>query len=166
MRASLAEYLGDFERLGNEQAYAERNGYRMARWNYRDVAQLAFRFARELAARGIRKGDRVVLWGPNSAAWVAAFFGCANRCVIAVPMDHAASADFALRVFQQVNARLLVCSRDHAQPGLPILFLEELDTSLKTRSLAALQPANIRAEHALEIVFTSRTTAAPNAALT
>ncbi len=161
MRTSLAEYLGDFERLGNEQAYAERSGYRMARWNYRDVAELAFRFARELTARGIRKGDRVVLWGPNSAAWVAAFFGCANRCVIAVPMDHAASADFALRVFQQVNARLLVCSRDHAQPGLPILFLEELDTSLKTRSLAALEPENIRAEDALEIVFTSGTTAEP-----
>src|SRR5216683_2799797 len=137
-RSNIADYLPDCVRLGRETAFAERHGYRTVRSAYRDLADAAYRFGRELSARKIRKGDRVVLWGPNSAAWVAAFFGCANRCVIAVPMDHAASADFALRVFQQVNARLLVCSRDHAQPGLPILFLEELDTSLKTRSLAAL----------------------------
>src|SRR3984957_18455603 len=119
MRASVADYLADFQRLGNEPAYAERVGYRLVRSTYGAVAALSYRFARELSARGIHKGDRVVLWGPNSAAWVAAFFGCANRGVIAVPMDDAASADFAIRVFQQVQARLLVCSRDHAQPRLP-----------------------------------------------
>ena len=161
MRASLGEYLVDFERLGHEQAYAERSGYRMARWTYRDVAQLALRFSRELIARGIRKGDRVVLWGPNSAARVAAFFGCAHRGVIAVPMDHAASTDFAVRVFQQVNARLLVCSREHAQPGLPTLFLDELKDSLESRSPATLEPEKISSEDALEIVFTSGTTAEP-----
>src|SRR6266567_4897105 len=140
MRASLGEYLVDFERLGHEQAYAERSGYRMARWTYRDVAQLALRFSRELIARGIRKGDRVVLWGPNSAARVAAFFGCAHRGVIAVPMDHAAATDFALRVFRQVDARLLVCSRGHAQPGLPVLLLEEFEASLHEGSPAPLGP--------------------------
>src|SRR6266568_2559609 len=138
VRTSLGEYLLDFGRLGREPAYAERNGYRMTRHSYGEVAGTAFRFARELTARGIRKGDRIVLWGPNSAAWVAAFFGCANRGVIAVPMDHATSADFALRVFQQVDARLLVCSRGHAQPGLPVLLLEEFEASLHERSPAPL----------------------------
>ena len=161
MRTSLGEYLLDFERLSREQAYAERSGYRMTRRSYHEVAETAFRFARELTARGIRKGDRVMLWGPNSAAWVAAFFGCANRGVIAVPMDHAASPDFALRVFQQVNARLLMCTRDHAQPGLPTLFLEDLEKSLETRSPAILEPEKINSEDALEIVFTSGTTAEP-----
>ncbi len=102
-----------------------------------------------------------MLWGPNSAAWVAAFFGCANRGVIAVPMDHAASTDFALRVFQQVNARLLICTRDHAQPGLPTLFLDDLEKSLETRSPAVLKPETINSEDVLEIVFTSGTTAEP-----
>ncbi len=142
-RTSVADYLSDFERLAQEQAYAERNGYRIVRWKYHEIAQLAFRFARELNARQIRKGDRVVIWGPNSAAWVAVFLGCAKRGVIAVPMDHAASADFALRVFHQVNARLLICSRDHAQPTLPTIFLEELLGLLES------------------IVFTSGTTAEP-----
>jgi long-chain acyl-CoA synthetase len=160
-RTSVADYLLDFERLGTEQAYAERSGYRVARHTYSNVAAAAFRFARELNARQIRKGDRVMLWGPNSAAWVAAFLGCANRGVIAVPMDHAASPDFALRVFRQVDARLLVCSRDHAQPGLPMLLLEDWRTSLKGHSPAALPPEEIRSEDPLEIVFTSGTTAEP-----
>jgi long-chain acyl-CoA synthetase len=161
MRASVADYLADFQRLGKEQAYAERVGYRLVRWTYGDVAALAFRFARELSARGIRKGDRVVIWGPNSAGWVAAFVGCANRGVIAVPMDDAASADFAARVFQQVQARLLVSSRDHAQPGLPSLFFEDFQTSLQSRSSDELDPEKISPEDPLEIVFTSGTTAEP-----
>src|SRR6266404_220408 len=160
-RTSVADYLSDFERLAEEQAYAERNGYRIVRWKYHEIAQLAFRFARELNARQIRKGDRVVIWGPNSAAWVAVFLGCAKRGVIAVPMDHAASADFALRVFHQVNARLLICSRDHAQPTLPTIFLEELLGLLESRPPAALAPESISPEDALEIVFTSGTTAEP-----
>jgi long-chain acyl-CoA synthetase len=160
-RSSVADYVFDFERLGPEQAFGEHHGFRAVRSNYRQIAHLAFRFARELTARGIRKGDRVVLWGPNSAAWVAAFFGCASRAVIAVPMDHAASADFALRVFRQVDARLLVCSRDHAQAGLPMLVLEELGTTLQERSPAPLRPEKIKADDALEIVFTSGTTAEP-----
>jgi long-chain acyl-CoA synthetase len=160
-RTSVVDYLSDFECLGQEQAYAERNGYRIARWNYHEIAQLAFRFARELNTRQIRKGDRVVLWGPNSAAWVAVFLGCAKRGVIAVPMDHTASADFALRVFHHVNARLLICSRDHAQPTLPTIFLEELIGLLESHPAAALAPENISPEDALEIVFTSGTTAEP-----
>ena len=161
MRTSVADYLADFQRLGNEQAYAERVGYRLIRWTYSDVAGLAFRFARELTARGIRKGDRVVIWGPNSAAWVAAFLGCANRGVIAVPMDDGASPDFAVRVFQQVQARLLVCSRDHAQPELPSLFFEEMQTTLHSLSPQPLDSEKISPQDALQIVFTSGTTAEP-----
>jgi long-chain acyl-CoA synthetase len=161
VRTSVADYLADFQHLGNEQAYAERIGYRLVRWTYGDVAQLSFRFARELTARGIRKGDRVVIWGPNSASWIAAFLGCANRGVIAVPMDDTASSDFAVRVFQQVQARLLVCSRDHAQRELPSLFFEDMQTSLQSRSPQPLDSEEIRPEDALQIVFTSGTTAEP-----
>ena len=161
MRTSVADYLADFQRLGKEPAYAERVGYRLVHWTYGDVAALAFRFARELASRGICKGDRVVIWGPNSAAWVAVFLACANRGVIAVPMDDAASPDFALRVSQQVRAKLLVCSRNHAQPVLPSFFLDEMRAALESRSAQPLDSEQIGPEDALQIVFTSGTTAEP-----
>lgn len=161
MRGSVGDYLLDFERLGSEQAFAERVGYRLVHFSYADVAALAFRFARELIAHGIRKGDRVLLWGPNSASWVAAFFGCANRGVIVVPMDHAASADFATRVFHQVEAKLLVCSRDHALTNLPFLLFEDFVSQLRTHSPDRLEAEKISADDPLQIVFTSGTTAEP-----
>src|SRR3954467_14376678 len=107
-RRSVAEYLDGFLRRGRECAYIQYRGYRTVRWSYREVAEISFRFARELETRGIGKGDRVLLWGPNSAEWVAAFFGCALRGVIVVPIDEAGASDFAHRVYQQVNGKLLL----------------------------------------------------------
>ena len=160
-RTSIADYLADFRRLGRELAYAERVGYRIRRHTYADVAALAFRFARELKGRGIRKGDRIMLWGPNSAAWVAAFFACANRGVVAVPMDHAASSDFAARVFHQVGAKLVLSSHDHDLPGSPTLFFEAFETALQSHSPMPLEPEQSRSSDPLQIVFTSGTTADP-----
>ncbi len=160
-RRSLAEYLPDFLRHGEQIAFVEHSGYRTVRWSYRRVAETAFRFARELEARGIHKGERVVLWGPNSAEWVAVFLGCALRGVVVVPMDDAATPDFAMRVYQQVDARLLISSREHAQPGIAGLTFDDLPAAVASHSDAPHSPIEIAASDALEIVFTSGTTADP-----
>jgi long-chain acyl-CoA synthetase len=139
----------------------QRHGYRTVRWSYRQVAELAFQFARELDARAITKGERVLLWGPNSAEWVAVFLGCALRGVVVVPMDDVAAQDFALRVHAQVEAKLFVCSREHLQPAMPTLTLEDLPDALGSRSAALYPPASIEPADTLEIVFTSGTTAEP-----
>jgi long-chain acyl-CoA synthetase len=162
-RRSIAEYLDNFLACDRECAYVQPRGYRTARWTYRQVAQLAFQFARELERRDIHKGERVLLWGPNRAEWVAAFFGCALRGVVAVPMDEAASADFALRVARQVNAKLSVCAGEHANglDGVPVLILDELSDSLARHSRQPYPIADSKPDDTLEIVFTSGTTAEP-----
>jgi long-chain acyl-CoA synthetase len=76
-------------------------------------------------------------------------------------MDDAASSDFALRVFKEVEARLVVGSRAHAQPGWPMFFLEDFYKGLATRPSAAFAAQQISRDDALEIVFTSGTTAEP-----
>ncbi len=139
----------------------QRCGYRTARWSYRQVAETAFRLAGELAKRDINKGDRVLIWGANSAEWVAAFFGCALRGVIVVPIDDASASDFALRVYEQVSAKLLLCSREHVRSATPMLVLEDLGESLAHFSLVRPQVPAIESKDTLEIVFTSGTTAAP-----
>ena len=160
-RQSLVEYLDDFLPRGHEIAYVQRQGYRTVHWSYRKVAETAFRFARELEARGIAKAERVLIWGPNSAEWVGAFFGCALRGGVVVPMDDVATPDFALRVHQQVGARLLVCSREHAQQTIATLILEDLPEALASHSTAAYPAAKLEPADPLEIVFTSGTTAEP-----
>src|SRR5947209_7415898 len=99
MAESLAEFfLTNFRAHRNERAYGQRCGYRTQWFTYGQVFEMARRFASNLASRGIGKGERVMLWGENSAEWVAAFFGCALRGVVVVPMDDGASAEFAGRV--------------------------------------------------------------------
>ncbi|MGA7907486.1 MAG: AMP-binding protein [Candidatus Sulfotelmatobacter sp.] len=166
-RSTVADCLEDFRARGREVAYVRQHGYRTERWSYGRVAEVAAQFARELEARGIAKGDRVMVWGENSAEWVAVFLGCAALGVVVVPMDHAASADFAMRVFRQVGAKLLVCSREHvipfasSEPEPPELVLEDLTQALSHHSAALIFHPAIGSDDLLQIVFTSGTTAEP-----
>ena len=168
MAESLADFLTtNFQAHATGRAFGQRCGYRMKWWSYAQILDIAFRFAHELQARDIGKGDRVMLWGENSAEWVAAFFGCAVAGAVVVPMDNGASADFATRVFQQVDAKLLVCSRKHAglpssgQLGSPTLILEDLTQTLSHHSVAPVSNLAIGRDDILQIVFTSGTTAEP-----
>jgi len=160
-RRSLLEYMPNFLSRGKETAYVQRRGYRSERWSYRQVAEIAFQFARELEARGIGKGDRILIWGPNSAEWVAVFLGCMLRGVIAVPIDDVSMADFALRVHRQVEAKLLVCSKHHLQAEIPAILFENLASVLSRHSPAQYRAPELTPEDTLEIVFTSGTTAEP-----
>ena len=166
MRASLLDSLDDFERWGGDCAYVFPRGYRRERWGYQRVAGAAYQFARELAARHIAKGDAVLLWSPNCAEWVAAFLGCALCGVIAVPVDDAASPDFAQRISAQVRTRLVLCPRERA----PLFEKVESIATIDPADLAAavaehpaerFRPAQIQPSDPLEIVFTSGTTAEP-----
>ena len=160
-RRSVVEFLEDFLRRDGECAYSQRRGYRWVGWSYRQVAEAAFQCARELESRGIEKGQCVLLWGPNSAEWVAAFFGCALRGVVVVPIDDGGTLDFAGRVYEQVNGKLLFCSREHVHSGMPVLVLEDLQEILSRHSAQPFSPAELSPSDTLEVVFTSGTTAEP-----
>ncbi|HZR57225.1 MAG TPA: AMP-binding protein [Terriglobales bacterium] len=158
---SVGEYLDDFLRRGSECAYIQMRGYRRIRFSYQQVAETAWRFSRELLSRGICKGSRILLWGPNSAEWVSAFFGCTVSGVVVVPMDDAATPDFALRVYEQVGAKLLVCSREHVQHAVPSLLLDDLAENISRWPADPFPQSDVRPNDTLQIVFTSGTTAEP-----
>ncbi|MFZ0278025.1 MAG: AMP-binding protein [Candidatus Sulfotelmatobacter sp.] len=166
MAESLAEFfLANFQAHRDERAYGQRCGYRMEWFTYRQVLEMAIRFAGDLEARGIGKGERVMLWGENCAEWVAAFFGCALRGVVVVPMDDGASADFAARVLGQAGAKLWVCSRRHAREdvagSVPVVILEEVKVAGGTPALLSESQMAVGRDDILQIVFTSGTTAEP-----
>jgi long-chain acyl-CoA synthetase len=162
-RRSLIEYLAGYGRHGRSIAYSERCGYRMARWSYRDVAGLAAQFARELEARTIGPGDRVLVWGGNSAEWVAVFLGCILRGAVAVPLDQGATADFAGRVAQQVDAKLLVVAREHMPfgEGRAALVLESVRENIAQHSPEPYPSPVLDRNSLAQIIFTSGTTAEP-----
>ncbi|HST79101.1 MAG TPA: class I adenylate-forming enzyme family protein, partial [Verrucomicrobiae bacterium] len=163
MPQTLAGYAQLHFSLGNETAFIYRRGFRTHRWSYRQTAELAFRFARELERRKIGKGDRVMLWGENSAEWVAAFFGCMLRGVVAVPMDKISAPEFARRVAADVDAKLIMCSSALAPQAGPIphIELEDAAEALAHHSSAPYESAEIQRSDPAQIIFTSGTTAQP-----
>jgi long-chain acyl-CoA synthetase len=162
-RRSLIEYLHEYPKHGRETAFVERSGYRTARWSYREVAELSAQCAREFARLGIAPGDRVVLWGRNSAEWVAAFFGCILSGVVAVPMDEGAPAEFVHRVAQQVDARLVLADRDDVllREQRPILVLPSLREALAYHSTGRYDSPELHRNSVAQIIFTSGATSDP-----
>ena len=162
-RQSLIDYLLRYEKLGRDTAIVQRSGYRTERWSYRDIAGLAARCAREYERRGIAPGDRILIWGRNSAEWVAAFLGCILRGAVAVPVDQGATSDFALRVAQQVGARLVLADRQNVlvAENVPVLTLESLGETVARHSREAYASPALQRSSIAQIIFTSGATSAP-----
>jgi long-chain acyl-CoA synthetase len=162
MRAHLATLLDNFRRYGRDVAIVRYEGIRRRVMTYGELAHLAGRFAALLEQRGIRPGERVLLWGENSAEWIAAFFACVARGVLAVPLDAAGSADFANRVAAEVQPKLALGDMlllDRLADGLPRLAFETLHAGLPAEEagpITALSP-----DTPLQILFTSGTTGEP-----
>lgn len=173
-RESLLCLFREFERYREDFAFVQRRGYRRETWTFGKLASVAVVCAAELKERGIRTGDRVLLWGSNSAEWAAAFWGCLLRGAVAVPMDDGATIDFARRVARDSGAKLIFASRDKTDlaPAIPRLVLEDLadtprhacpavSTSHTGLAYENLADEKITRNHIAEILFTSGTTAEP-----
>ena len=162
-RRSLIDYLRGYPKHGRSTAFVQRSGYRTSRSSYLEVAGLAAQCAREFDRLGIQSGDRILLWGRNSAEWVAAFFGCILRGAVAVPMDQGATAEFAGRVAQQVDARLLLADRDNILSGKqrPVIMLDSLREAVARHSREPYASPPLNRSSIAQIIFTSGATAEP-----
>jgi long-chain acyl-CoA synthetase len=173
VRLHLATLVEDYRRHGVQPAVVVHRGNRRQVFSYRDLANLSERFAAELIRRKIVAGARVVLWGQNSAEWMAAFFGCVLRGVLVVPLDASGGIDFAQRVIAETQPRLLVGDRallsrlPAATPGnvssdVSRIVLEEFAASLPVPPFATpLQLPSLGPDTPLQILFTSGTTSEP-----
>ena len=177
-RENLLTLFGEFERYRNDVAVVQRRGYRREAWSYGKLAHVASACANELERRGLRTGDRVLLWGANSAEWVAAFWGCVLYGAVAVPMDDGATCEFAGRVACDAAVKLILASSEKPELDgvIPRLALEDLADIARRPWVVVTQirsgePAKpiyqhladqpLTRHHVAEILFTSGTTAEP-----
>lgn len=161
-RAHLSSLVDDYDRLENQTAVVTIRGLREIRTSYRSLAALARRFAAYLATTGVRKGDRVVIWGENSSEWMAVFFGCALRGVLPVPLDAASSTAFARRVMDDVSASFIAADRDklnQLEAQVPGIAFEDLSDLVPPE--AQVPEVDRGPADPLQIVFTSGTTGEP-----
>ena len=179
MRAHLATLLDDLRKYDREIAIVRYMGVRRQVTTYGELARMAGRFAALLEDRRIGIGDRVLLWGENGAEWLAAFYGCMLRGVMAVPLDEFGSAEFAERVAADVKPKLSVgdagllrklkgmrnreqgvgATEPSIRLDFPAIAFEDWAASLPVREAGAI--AGLSSETPLQILFTSGTTGDP-----
>jgi len=162
VRPHLASLLDDFRRYGRETAIVRYVGVRRRVTSYEEIARLAGRFASLLVGRGIGPGDRVVVWAENGAEWVAAFYGCMLRGVIAVPLDAYGTAEFAARVAVDVRPSLVVGDAElllTLEGGWPKVCFEDWLDVLPIEEAGPV--AELSHDTPLQILFTSGTTGEP-----
>lgn len=162
MREHLATLVDDFRRYPREIAIVRYQGVRRRSATYGDIADQALRFAAFLEQQGIGLGDRVALWGENSAEWIAAYHGCLLRGALVVPLDAYGSSDFATRVFNDVQPKLAVGDAllvGQLPASVPRVEFEQWPTCLPHAHAAPV--AGLSRDTPLQILFTSGTTGDP-----
>jgi long-chain acyl-CoA synthetase len=162
MRDHLATLLDVYRRYDRQIAVVRHQGNRRRATTYGEIARQARRFAALLVQRGIGSGDRVLIWAENGAEWIAAFYGCMLRGVLAVPLDAYGSAEFAARVASDVQPKLAVGDTLllHQLPGeWPQLIFEDWLVELPTEETGPIEGLSRQTQ--LEILFTSGTTGEP-----
>ena len=166
-RTQLATLVEDMRRWGMSPALVEHRGVRRYTTSYGALTALALRVAAELERRGIGPGERVVLWGANSAAWIAVYFGCVLRGVLPVPLDAAGDPAFAASVVREVRPRWIAGDRNLLRrlgpeilSGLEYTELDRLENAFPQETAASL-PITLGPDSPLQIIFTSGTTGTP-----
>ncbi len=83
-------------------------------YSFGDLHQQSDRVAHGLVALGVKRGDRVSLFGANSGEWVAAYCGIAKAGGVINPLSSMLTADELGYTVSDAGARVVVAAADKA----------------------------------------------------
>jgi len=154
-------------KFGTKEAFIIRPGFRTRAWSYRDLNDVVPRVARYLSDSGIKKGDRVLIWGVNRPEYGIAFLATLRVGAILVPLEANYAAEFAVKIAERTRASAaIVSSQTLARAkslGLPLHEMERLPDL--ARVCPPLPKAAITGDDLAEVVFTSGTIGDPKGAM-
>jgi len=146
----------------DKTAFIFRTGIRRFVFSYKDLYQLSLKTASWLEGQKINKGDRVVIWAPNSPWWVIAFWGVILRGGIVVPVDFSSGRERAEKIAELTQAKLIIQSQyklDKIEKSNSI-FIENIQYFIENCS-ANILPVIIEENNTAEIIYTSGATGEP-----
>ncbi|MDI3419085.1 FadD3 family acyl-CoA ligase [Streptomyces luteolus] len=175
--ARLADWAA--QRYGDEEALV----FGEERWTFRQLRDRVDEAARACLAHGLRRGDAVAVWAPNSARWAVAALGAVAAGGVLVPVNTRYRAAEAADILRRSRARLLFTEHDFlgtdyrallADSGEQLPLLEQT-VALHTPDWAVFlagaervpdgerlaRSAAVRPGDTADILFTSGTTGRP-----
>jgi len=161
-RETLIDFFHDLVATRGEFLVYD-DGYRRRSHTYADVGRAARGMAARLAAAGVSKGDKVVLWGENRPEWVACYWGCLISGVVVVPVDYRSSPEFAAKVSSLVGARIVLLGDDIPHAPSPDFGQAQrwLMADLDWQADGPLPAVAVSRDDITQIIFTSGATADP-----
>jgi long-chain acyl-CoA synthetase len=99
------------------------------RLSYAEIETMANRLAQALLANGIKRGDRVLLYLPNSVELVVAIFATLKASAVFVPVNHSTKADKLRFMAQDCRATGLITGQRQGQTAVS---LQQSVSSLQT----------------------------------
>ena len=149
-------------------------------FTFGELEKLTNQAANGLKALGVKKGDRVTLFGQNSPEWAISYTGIAKAGGVINPVNAMLTAEELAYVVKDCGAKVLITTPDRAKAVLNLKtegHLKEIvvmggslagtmafDDLLKGQSETITPPGN-RADELSTICYTSGTTGFPKGAM-
>jgi acyl-coenzyme A synthetase/AMP-(fatty) acid ligase len=141
-------------------------------WTYAETINLAIRVSQTMHERGVKKGDRILIFCDNSIQYVAAFFGTLRLAAVAVPVNPAKMTQSILYIIEKCTPRLILACDATAErldrldggvtpESINVDRLDAFDQTCHTSSFNDAQAVLVDENDVAVILFTSGTTANP-----
>lgn len=139
------------------------------RYTYREVAALAARYGRELAARGLGLEDRVFIVLEDGIEWVASFFGAQKIGCTTMFLNPSVTKEELAFYLEDSRAKGVITRREIAARLPAVKVVLSVDDEA-TQSKIAAHPAELETAPTLEEdfaiwLYSSGSTGAPKAAV-
>jgi long-chain acyl-CoA synthetase len=150
------------ERYEDRPAIYFKSAFRTFGFTYREIHERCLRVANYLSERGIKKGERIVIWSYNGQEYASILLGCALSGVVAVPVDFSCKEDFVEVIAKKVGAKHLFHSkrRPYRSQKISHIHVEELEREL-SEVVIKQRDFGVCDDDIYEIVYTSGTTSEP-----
>lgn len=159
---TLIDLFKSFKEKGNKTAIVYRTGVRRFVFSYIQIYTQSLRFASWLKSKGIKNGDNILIWAPNSPWWAVSYFGSIISGAVVVPVDFASGFERAEKIAKLTNAKLIIQSQYKfdsfkGENAVNIEDVEYLIAELKpTEEFAKVEELDLAL-----LVYTSGTTGDP-----